>query len=501
MNNVRPTTMRPAMICAPEYLPEDLKIPTELVDVVHADLPILKKVIFIDCPDPDSTEVENLTALRKILPYCDVIINISTQQKYKNHRLCEELTRSTVGASMIWVQTHADIDVDIREDWRKMLTPYFDNVDRIYFVDSRHALEQRLNGNELDKEFAELTNLISEQIGQNGGNDIRRFQFLDITDDALSLILENLNSRQAQLGVLQAKVSELRHYFVKQITQKRKDELSDNRLLWEQRIRDEVVQRWGASPFSLALQIFGRLDKIILGSMIFRARSFTQLAVIGAMEGANKIRSWFAQQTAESLIAEMGNFVWSDADYRTNTITLNGYLRDAGIPEIDSQELKQTSTEACKEFTLAAGEQVDEMVRQAGDKNSVWYVRFLYEIGFLTLIGFFAWRPAKNFFYDSLICGKSLYGLDFYCITLFWFLALTAVLLLIFTHRTRRGAKRYLEQLQQKWETSFSASRILSRLQQKLDKIDSYRQDIECLRNDIRDRKKTLKTPLLSGRK
>ena len=57
----------------------------------RADAPILRDIVILDCPDPDTTESEtpgsNLALLHKLLPHCDVLIYTSTQQKYRSARV------------------------------------------------------------------------------------------------------------------------------------------------------------------------------------------------------------------------------------------------------------------------------------------------------------------------------------------------------------------------------------------------------------------------------
>ena len=54
--------------------------------------------MLIDCPDPDTNEAEthdsNLARLHQLLPYCDVLIYTSTQQKYRSARVGDELAQA-----------------------------------------------------------------------------------------------------------------------------------------------------------------------------------------------------------------------------------------------------------------------------------------------------------------------------------------------------------------------------------------------------------------------
>ena len=145
-----------------------LSIEPQSVELLHRDLPILRDLVLIDCPDPDTTEEEtedngamptlavgmkeagenaehahdkrghgtqhgrqprkstetngsNLARLRKILPHCDVLLVATTQQKYRSARVAEELAAAAAGAKLVFVQTHADCDDDIRADWHRLL--------------------------------------------------------------------------------------------------------------------------------------------------------------------------------------------------------------------------------------------------------------------------------------------------------------------------------------------------------------------------------------------
>ena len=62
-----------------------------------------------------------MARLRAILPKCDVLLVTATQQKYRSARVADELAAAARGAHVVFVQTHADLDDDIRDDWRQVL--------------------------------------------------------------------------------------------------------------------------------------------------------------------------------------------------------------------------------------------------------------------------------------------------------------------------------------------------------------------------------------------
>ncbi|NLE37559.1 MAG: GTPase domain-containing protein, partial [Pirellulaceae bacterium] len=158
----RPTTTRPTLVCRPDISPEMLGIDPSAVELLQLDLPALRDLVLVDCPDADTAEecnlpspfgrgaggeggelrseaggpaalaanakpsADNLSRLRAILPHCDVLLVVATQQKYRSARVADELISAARGARVVFVQTHADADDDVRDDWRAALESEFE---------------------------------------------------------------------------------------------------------------------------------------------------------------------------------------------------------------------------------------------------------------------------------------------------------------------------------------------------------------------------------------
>src|SRR5258708_25979922 len=54
----RPTTTRPILIAHPQTELEMLGLPLDDLEVARVDAPVLRDLVLIDCPDPDTTEAE-----------------------------------------------------------------------------------------------------------------------------------------------------------------------------------------------------------------------------------------------------------------------------------------------------------------------------------------------------------------------------------------------------------------------------------------------------------
>lgn len=527
---VRPTTTKATLYCANGYSADMLGIPAEMVNIVHADSPLLDKVMLMDCPDPDSTEEANRAALRKILPFCDIILNITTQQKYKNKAVMDELHSASVGASLIWIQTHADRDADIREDWKKVLEKSFNDVSKIFFVDSRQALKAQQEGKPLQGDFAELVQLLTCQLADIGAAGIRRYHFLDIADHALEKVRDNLRKDEPELRGLESKIKELRANFVQRLSQRRLEDLKDDRHQWERLIRNEVLRLWGVSPFGFALQIYGKLDQILLGSLVWRARSLTQLAVLGTVEATRRISSTLKEHQAQSLMEGIPCSIWTASEQEEHRIVLKNAIHNAGLPDDDLARLNAEAMNTSEQFLITSDERLSDAVLNIARKNSRWYIRWFYEFIFIVWIFLLAWLPVKNFFYDYLYKGiinpnyvtqysgkdvekpkeviqvivpyrtTVLYPVHVYIVTLIWFILGTGGLLFWFSWRTRWGVGQYLSRLSEQWKSDFHANSLFSTQQQEIDKAVRFINNIDYLLKDIRTEKTALNAPELSRR-
>ena len=159
------------------------------VEVVPCNLPALANLVLLDCPDPDTTEEPdaggtNLARLRKLLPHCDVLLVTTTQQKYRSARVADELAAAASGARLVFVQTHADQDEDIREDWQPVLGRQY-TTGHVFLVDSLAAAADAAAGVEPRGEFAGLVDLLTRQLAGTAPARIRRANFLDLVGETL----------------------------------------------------------------------------------------------------------------------------------------------------------------------------------------------------------------------------------------------------------------------------------------------------------------------------
>ena len=344
----RPTTTRPTLVCRPGLTPEMLGIDPATVELCECDLPALRDLVLVDCPDPDTTEDEphrshpshlsplsplpsplfplgdNLARLRAILPHCDVLLVTATQQKYRSARVADELAAAARGAHLVFVQTHADLDADVRDDWRHALerelppsnlpSPDQPSVgarrgagdegvtgptsqaltlsrresgpeSRIFRIDSLRALADAQAGLQPRGEFADLLDLLTRQMAGAAGNRIRRANFLDLVADTLDSCRTRIDEAMPAIEQLQSAIDQQRAVLVKHLAGDIQTELLASRRQWENRLLAQITSRWGFSPFALVLRVYQGIGGLLTGALLYRARTPAQVALWGAFEG------------------------------------------------------------------------------------------------------------------------------------------------------------------------------------------------------------------------
>src|SRR5258708_31694054 len=102
----RPTTTRPVLVAHPHIELDLLGVPLDDFEIVRVDAPLLRDVVLIDCPDPDTTELEtdgsNLSRLHLLLPFSDVLLFTATQQKYRSARVGDALGQAPTGCRLVF---------------------------------------------------------------------------------------------------------------------------------------------------------------------------------------------------------------------------------------------------------------------------------------------------------------------------------------------------------------------------------------------------------------
>jgi energy-coupling factor transporter ATP-binding protein EcfA2 len=370
----RPTTRQPTLICRPGLRLAMLGIDPETVNVIERDAPVLRDVVLLDCPDPDTTEDEaqrgtNLAKLRELLPHCDVLLVATTQQKYRSARVAEELAGAAAGARLVFVQTHADIDADVRDDWQRSLAGDY-TTGEMFFVDSLSAIAEARQGIKPRGEFGRLVDLLTRELTVAATHRIRRANFLDLVGESLTTSEQRVAGNITQVEQLEAAIQEQRARLAARLTERLRDELLASRRSWEGRLVSEVTSRWGFSPFSCVLRLYQGLGGLVAGAALVRVRSAAQLARWGAVEGGRRWRARRNERRGQSATVRAAALGWEESDLRTGAIIIDGYAAEAGLDRrrLEPAPLAREAAGVAASFIGDASAQLQTVIHRQAER-------------------------------------------------------------------------------------------------------------------------------------
>lgn len=460
----RPTTTMPVLLIHPDIETNALGLDLDQFHVKKIETPVLRDLVIIDCPDPDTSDVadsgSNLARLRSILPHCDVLLYVSTQQKYRSARIAEELADAASGCRLVFVQTHADQDSDIREDWRASLAPAY-QVPDMFFVDSRRAFVEQSQGKRPSGDFGRLLELLTSQLGVSRRVAIRRANLVDLLEEALTVCRDDYDRELPAIRKLQDILAQQNITLRDTLTGQLRDELLLNRNLWERRLLSAVTNIWGFSPFSSVLRLYNGLGAFIASLSFFRARSSAQMALIGAVQGARWLKSRAEEQGAETSLERVASFGITDEHLQESRMVVSGYVHSAGIDaekfadQRDFSQLRRRAAAVENQFLGDARRGIDELIEEVAEQNCTAMTRYRYEILFLLYVLFVVGRIGHNFFWSSFlapIVGRALSAeplltVDFYIPAMIFLVMWSGMLVLSYTWRLRRGLSAQIQKL------------------------------------------------------
>ena len=457
----RPTTVAPVVVVARDVDCSWLALDEVGARVVTSDSAAVANIVLVDCPDPDtqgpgtsppvggaqppvggaqrpSEQNHNRDLLERILPACDVLLLVATAQKYRSWSVASEVAAFAPGRPLLFVQTHASRDADIRDDWRRELERQGIEAPAIHRLDGLEAARRAAAGLEPEPGFAGLVKAIDEELVGRAARRVRRTGALDLAGWFLSQAL-------GQLAPLRQPVAELASGVVAQtgrleglMEKAVAGKLRASRPAWQRVMQEELVERWQGGPFAMFLHALAGLGslwpKVRGGGLVGRILSGQGVPTVATGDGA-----WQS-------IEEVGLV---EADVEQSRSILVGLAARATIGEpmvgrarLDERAV-QTSVGTLMERTghwLVGG--VDRLVAERRDRVDSPLLHGVCEVLFGGLIVAVLGRAAWNFFYGHLWLGHPLGGLGFLEEALVWIILWGLFLRWIVFARLRAGLDR-----------------------------------------------------------
>ena len=271
----RPTTINPVVVASRDV---DLSwLPVEAMNarVVRSDAAAVANIVLVDCPDPDtqaeaprhsggqathsparpSDSNHNRELLEAVLPACDVLLLVSTAQKYRSWVVAREVAAFAPGRPLLFVQTHASRDPDIRDDWRRELESQGFVVPRIFRLDAVEAATRSAAGLEPDAGFRELVEAIDAELVGRAARRVRRTGSLDLAGWFLRQSQESLAPLRGPVAQLAAGVASERTRLEGILARAVGSRLRASRTAWQRILTGEIVERWHGGPFASFLHV------------------------------------------------------------------------------------------------------------------------------------------------------------------------------------------------------------------------------------------------------
>jgi energy-coupling factor transporter ATP-binding protein EcfA2 len=265
----RPTTVAPVIVAAPDVDLSWLPLDALRARLVRSDAAAVANVVLVDCPDPDtqaepgvaadrprpSDSNRNRDLLEAVLPVCDVLVLVATAQKYKSWIVAREVAAFAPGRPLLFVQTHASRDPDIRADWRRELESQGFDVPRIFRVDGVDAAARAAAGLEPDPGFRELLEAIDGELAGRAARRVRRTGAVDLAAWFTRQADAVLAPQRGPVAALAAGVAAERRRLEAILAREVGERLRSERGAWQRIIADDVVGRWHGGPFAAFLHV------------------------------------------------------------------------------------------------------------------------------------------------------------------------------------------------------------------------------------------------------
>jgi len=451
----RPTTVNPVVVAAADVDLSWLALQPPLVRMVRSDAPAIANIVLVDCPDPD-TQAEapatgdaadrpsagnhNRDLLEAVLPACDVLLLVATAQKYRSWIVAREVAAFAPGRPLLFVQTHASRDPDIRDDWRRELESQGFVVPRIFRLDAVDAAARTAAGIEPEPGFRELVAAIDAELVGRAARRVRRTGSLDLAGWFLGQSLAALAPLRAPVTDLAAGVGRETARLEGLLAAAVDARLRTSRPAWQRILTDEIVARWQGGPFATFLHAVAAL-----GGLWPRLRSAGS-GLVGRLLAGEQPAPATDAAGAWAAAEELG---LEAAEVEQSRSILAGLAARAklGEPAVGRARLDDATATAGLAAVLTRAASwlstgIDRLVAARRGRIDGPLFRLAFEVLFGGMLAAVLARAGWNFFVGHLWQGRPVDGGGFLQEALVWLILWGLLLRWIAFARVRAGLDR-----------------------------------------------------------
>jgi energy-coupling factor transporter ATP-binding protein EcfA2 len=450
----RPTTTTPIVVVANDVECGWLPIDAMQGRLVRSGSPAVANIVLIDCPDPDTQADEpstttphaprpsdanrNRDMLAAVLPACDVLLLVATAQKYRSWIVARELQAFAPGRPLLFVQTHASRDPDIREDWRRELESQGFAVPRIFRLYAVEAAQRGAAGLAAESGFQELLTAIDEELVGRAARRVRRTGALDLTGWFVGQAQSQLGPLREPVAGLAAGVARERTRLEGILAAAIESKLQTNRTAWQRLLTDEVVDRWHGGPFAMFLHTVAAIGSF-----------WTRLRPGGGLIGqllAGHAPEYVAGHGTWQAVEELG---LTEADVEQSRSILAGLAGRAkitaplvGRARLDDTQAGETVGTLLERAGRWLASGIERLVSDRRGRVDGPLLRWTFEGLFTSLIVIVLGRAGWNFFYGHLWEGRRVDGSGFLQESFVWIILWGLVLRWLLFAWVRLGLHR-----------------------------------------------------------
>lgn len=517
----RPTTTRPVIVCHPDVDPSFLhfasdrgpapglsagerdrgSVPGHLAfrgsaadgspaggfgaEVEHVDSPLLSAMILIDCPDPDTqgdsieTTNRNRDLLRRVLPECDVMLFVATAQKYKTAAVADEVLAHAPGRQIVFIQTHAALDHDIRPDWKRLLESQGFAVPHMFLIDSQEAIDRQERGEPATDALNSLRDFLRAELAERARRRIRRTNALDLIGWWLKQVEQESENLRPAVEMLEERIAGEESRLSEKVRSRLIDRLRDDRQWWRTALLRQSASRWGGGPFAALVRMLDRPLAPWRWLLPIRGR---MMVASGAAEQLRP--AGFLAESAS--IAELGI---SDADIAEARSILRQQADRAGLvpPPVEGRADSETSQPAITALARQLAQRATTAVEESIERRAVRYAgpifHGLLELLFTALLALLVARLGWNFFYEHTWLGKPLLGLDYLVYAAMWLLVWGLVLRWILAARLQRGLSREIGRLVERLNCQQVVGLLFGDLRHEVEQIRRHAEALDAVKS------------------
>ena len=371
----RPTTEEPT-VYHPPGIPQDFGA----ARYVQSDR--LGDLVLVDTPDTDSIRTEHCARVEELLERADVVLFCATQQKYKNEKSLALLRPLRDERKVVCIQTRADEDADIRDDWLERLRSEGFRIEHCFHISAEHALHRKLGdgpaGDEF--EFGRLEEYLDHKLPPER-RSIKEDNLAGAVRNTLDAAAARVHGRDAELGELLCRLESLENGIGPVIFSELQDKLLSEGPAW--------VAAFGEAVSEGAFGLVGTLYRILHWLRMAPSRVIGKLSLAGLLQSS--LRSSGSSEAGGPGVSGDDVYLRHVSERFTREhAEANAYLSRAGFDVVGFDEWQRDFVvELRGRLEERLGPVRERMARRARLLTRwllpvlelLWFVPFLYTVG------------------------------------------------------------------------------------------------------------------------